>query len=88
MKVRRRQFIDEYVEGGESAVLIGDQVFVLSELATTILAAIGDSTVDVDAVAAVLGSTFGAPPDGIDLVDATAAALESLAAQGLVQIPE
>jgi len=88
MRVRRVPFFDEYVEGGESAVLVGDRVFVLSELATTILAAIGDETVSVDGVAAVLEEAFGAPPDGTDLSAATAAAGRELAAQGLLEIAD
>jgi len=88
MRVRRVPFLDEYAEGGESAVLVGDRVFVLSELATTILAAIGDETVSVDAVAAVLGEAFGAPPEGTGLFAATAAAIHELAAQGLLEITD
>jgi len=88
MRVRRVAFLDEYVEGGESAVLVGDRVFVLSELATTILAATGDETVPVDVVAAVLEEAFGAPPDGTDLSAATAAAVRELVAQGLLEITE
>lgn len=86
MRVRRVPFLDEYAEGGESAVLVGDRVFVLSELATTILAAIGDETVSIDVVAAVLEEAFGAPPDGTDLSAATAAAVQELVAQGLLLI--
>jgi hypothetical protein len=86
MKVRRVPWLDEYVEGGESAVLVDDRVFVLSELATTLLAAIGPGAVEVEHVAAVLGERFGAPPDGTDLFDATAAALRELAEQGLVEM--
>lgn len=88
MRVRRIPFLDEYAEGGESAVLVGDRVFVLSELATTILAAIGDETVSVDVVAAALEEAFGAPPDGTDLSSATAAAVQELVAQGLLEITE
>jgi len=87
VKVRRVAWLDEYVESGESAVLVADRVFVLSELATVILEAIGSGTVEVEEVAAVLEDGFGAPPDGTDLVDATAAALSELAAQGLVEMP-
>lgn len=86
MRVRRVPFLDEYAEGGESAVLVGDRVLVLSELATTILAAIGDETVSIDVVAAVLEEAFGAPPDGTDLPGATAAAVRELVAQGLLEI--
>lgn len=88
MRVRRAPFLDEYAEGGESAVLVGDRVFVLSELATTILAAVGDETVSVDVVAAVLEEAFGAPPDGTDLSAATAAAVQELVAQGLLEITD
>lgn len=84
MKVRRVPWLDEYVEDGESAVLVEDQVFVLSPLATSLLAAIGGSVRDVAEVAGVLGDAFGAPPDGTALVDATEAAVRELAAQGLV----
>jgi hypothetical protein len=87
MKVSRVPWLDEYVEGGESAVLVDDRVFVLSELATVILEAVGSGTVEVEHVAAVLGERFGAPPDGMDLLDATAAALRELAEQGLVEMP-
>lgn len=86
MRVRRVPFLDEYAEGGESAVLVGDRVFVLSELATTILAAIGDETVPIDVVAAVLEEAFGAPPDGTDLSAASAAAVQELVVQGLLEI--
>ena len=88
MRVRRVPFLDEYAEGGESAVLVGDRVFVLSELATTILAAIGDEAVPVAVVAAVLEEAFGAPPDGTDLSAATAAAVQELVAQGLLEITD
>lgn len=88
MRVRRVLFLDEYAEGGESAVLVGDRVFVLSELATTILAAIGDEAVSVDGVAAVLEEAFGAPPGGIELSAATAAAVHELVVQGLVEIAD
>ena len=87
MKVRRVQWLDEYVEGGESAVLVDDQVFVLSEVGATILEAIGSELVELEHVAEVLGERFGAPPDGTDLFDATAAALRELAEQGLVEMP-
>ena len=78
-------YLDEYVEQGESAVLVDDQVYVLSPLATTVLAAIGDGQVEVADIAAVLGEVHGAPPGG-DLVLATAEAVRTLAVQGLVEI--
>lgn len=86
MTVRRVPCVDEYVEGGESAVLSDDQVFVLSPLATTILAVIGEDAVDVTDIAVVLGESFGEPPDGTGLVVATTAAIRSLAEIGLVEM--
>ena len=88
VRVRRRPYLDEYVEGGESAVLIDDQVFVLSPLATTILAVIGDRDVPVGEVAEVLAETYGEPPDGTDLLAATTSAVESLAESGLVEMSQ
>lgn len=88
MRVRRVPFLDDYAEGGESAVLVGDRVFVLSELATTILAAIGDEAVPVEVVAPVLEEAFGAPPDGTDLSAATAAAVQELVTQGLLELAD
>ena len=82
VKVRRREFLDQYVEDGESAVLVDDKVYVLSALATTIIEAAGDWT-SVPEVAAQLESVYGAPPEG-DLVDATATAVETLVEQGLL----
>ncbi len=84
MKATRVPYLDEYVEAGESAVLVADQVFVLSELATTILGVLGDDSVESAAVAEALLETYGAPPDGTDIHVATETALQTLAGQGLV----
>lgn len=85
MIARRAAYVDEYVEAGESAVLLEHRVLVLSPMATTILATIGEGEVDVATIAAVLEATFGAAPGG-DSVAATRAALESLAEKGLVEL--
>ena len=82
VKVRGREFLDQYVEDGESAVLVDDKVFVLSSLATTILESADDWT-SVPDVAAQLESVYGAPPEG-DLMDATTTAVETLVEQGLL----
>ena len=85
MKTRRLPFLDEYVEDGESAVLIDERVMVLSPLATTILAAADGGWVDVEEVAEALLAAFGPPPDGADLLSTTESAVLELAAQGLVE---
>lgn len=88
MNVRRRPFDDEYVEDGESAVLLDDQVFVLSPIATTILGFVGSSTVSVAEVAEVLRETYGDPPDGSHLLATTTAAVEALAELGLLELSD
>lgn len=86
--MRRRPFEDEYVEDGESAVLLDDQVFVLSPIATTILGFVGSSTVSVTEVADVLRETYGDPPDGSHLLATTTAAVEALAELGLLEFSD
>ncbi len=86
MRVRRRAFVDEYVEDGESAVMIEDRIVVLSPLATAMLSAMGSDWVEVSGLAADLGRVFGAPPDGVPVVEATEEALQCLAHDGVVEI--
>lgn len=88
MNVRRCPFDDEYVENGESAVLLGGQVIVLSPIATTILGFVGSSTVSVREVADVLRETYGDPPDGSHLLATTTAAVEALAELGLLELSD
>ncbi|MGH3331095.1 MAG: hypothetical protein ACRDPJ_07260 [Nocardioidaceae bacterium] len=86
MKAKRRPFHDEYIENGESAVFVDGRILVLSELATSILALMGDDLVDVSLVAEGLLEAYGPPGDGVDLEAATSAAMQNLAAEGLVEV--
>jgi hypothetical protein len=79
MRVRRGPILDEYAEDGEAAVLVGVDVIVLSPLATTLLALVGDDWTDARAVSAGLVAVFGSPPDGSSAEAMTVDALRSLA---------
>lgn len=74
---------DWFVDGDESAVLVGGQVIVLSALATAVV----DSTVrrlDVAALTDEVVRRFGAPPDD-DPEAATRAVLEELVEAGILR---
>jgi hypothetical protein len=83
VKVRRVPLVDEYVEDGESAVLVGDRVLVLSPLATTVLSLLGEEWTEVSWVAERLAMDFGAPVRD-DTERATIRALWHLSEQGLL----
>ena len=82
MRVRRLPVLDSVTREGETAVMIGTRVIVLSELASAALALIGDSS-EVEQVSHALVAEFGAPP-GVDPVEATLMVLRELSGQGLV----
>ena len=82
MRVRRLPVLDSVTRDGETAVMVGTRVVVLSELASAALALIEDS-VEVDEVSNALVEEFGAPP-GIEPVEATLMVLQELSGQGLV----
>lgn len=86
MKAKRRPFHDEYVENGESAVFIDGRILVLSEIGTSILAMVRDDWVDASTVADGLLEAYGPPGDGVDIEAATGAAMQNLAAEGLLEI--
>ncbi|HEY1134938.1 MAG TPA: hypothetical protein VGE77_10200 [Nocardioides sp.] len=95
LRVRRAPVADWYVEGDDSAVMVGANVLVLSALATAVLetldAADGPDGQDAGAwtdatvVTAALVERFGAP-DGVDVHEVTATALADLAAQHVVEL--
>ena len=75
----RVEVLDEYDEAGRRAILVGDRVMVVSELAATILDALPAET---PVVAERLLERFGPPPRGLD--EAVREALRELADGGLV----
>lgn len=92
LRVRRAPVADWYVEGEESAVMVGATVVVLSALATAVLEILdgagsgagADGWTDTAVVTAGLVELFGAP-DGVDAHAATATVLADLAEQGVVE---
>lgn len=83
-KARALAVDDQVVRDGESVVLVGQRVILLSALATTLLQACPDWT-DLLALTEHLLARFGPPQDG-DAVEATRAAVHELHEQGLVEL--
>jgi hypothetical protein len=88
MRVRRREVVDEYVEG-DRVVLYTEalDVVALSELGSAAWAAIGSDWTDAAQVGESLEEAFGAPPDGL-LDEAVSRVLDQLRAQGLVDFAQ
>lgn len=63
-RVRRLPVLDEYVEDGVSAVMVDDQVLALSELATLVLALLGDGELTRGELEAQLVAEVGEPAEG------------------------
>lgn len=83
MTVTRTDWDDWYVDGDRSAVFVGGNVLVLSELATALLRHVDEAT-DVATLADLLGEEFGVPEDG-DLLGATEATVTELVDRGVLR---
>lgn len=85
-RVRRTTWLDWYVDGDESAVMVGANVVVLSALASALLEAVApDGWTAVAEVVVALREEFG-DPVGTSAEAATADALRDLAAEGVVEL--
>ncbi len=95
LRVRRAPVADWYVDGDDSAVMVGANVVVLSQLATAVLQILdgdgdgdggaGDGAwTDATVLTAGLVERFGEPA-GLDVHAATAAVLADLAEQQVVE---
>jgi len=84
MRVSRGSITDAVTRDGETVVMVGDQVMLLSPLASAALARI-DGDTDVAVVGAALVEMFGAPPDG-DPISMTLSVLQDLSAAGVVKL--
>lgn len=82
MRVTRSDWLDWYVADRESAVLVGDQVLVLSELATVLVDLVGEGASNEE-LAAGLASQFGLPEER-DLLAETSARLRELIDAGVL----
>ena len=83
---RRTPVVDEYVEHGRSAVLVGERVLVLSEMATAVLDVVGiaDAT-PLEVVTEALVERFGPPPGDVEPADACLEVTNVLVEQGLIE---
>ncbi|MFB9312312.1 PqqD family peptide modification chaperone [Nocardioides plantarum] len=82
MRVERAAWVDWYDDGRRSAVLVDDQVIVLSTLATSMVRHVVGGTL-VDDLVTALVTEFGAP-DGGDAHTATQAAVRDLVECGVL----
>ena len=81
--VRRGELDDWYVAGDRSAVMVGGQVLLLSELATTVVELVGEDGLALDSLAGELTRRFGAP-QGKGAVESTAEAVQVLVREGVL----
>ena len=86
MNVTRGDLHDWYVEGDDSAVFVGDQVLVLSPIATAILQVVGEETASLDEISEALLDRFGDP--GRPVAEVTGEMLRELAEQGVVRLSD
>jgi hypothetical protein len=88
MRARRREIVDEYVEGGRAAIYTDQgMVVLLSELATSAWTLLGEEWVPAETVAVRLVDEYGDPESGsAELL--TEGALTSLAEMSLVDLDE
>ena len=84
--MRRLPVQDEVVEGGESVVLVDGRVLVLSPVATTILALVGEDCVSLPRIVEGLVTAFGDPGGNVGIVAMTESALRDLRCEGLVNL--
>lgn len=83
MFVTRTDWVDWYVDGDESAVLVGGNVVVLSQLATALVGAVGAGGSSVTALTDTLIGEFGEPEVGGALA-ATEVAIADLVDAGVL----
>lgn len=85
MFVTRTAWLDWYVDGAESAVLVDGNVVVLSLLATTLVEAIGATGRSLVDLTDTLVAEFGVPMQGA-AVTVTRAALVDLIGAGVLAV--
>lgn len=86
MRARRREIVDEYAEDGRAAVYTdAGTVVLLSELATSAWAMLGEGWVESDTLAERLVAEYGDPEES-SAVELTRQALTSLAEMSLVEL--
>jgi hypothetical protein len=85
MNLHRAELDDLWSDGTRTAVFANDNVVVLSEMASTILAAIPEQgSTTLDEVVAVVVSAYGPPEPPVDAVAVVGQQVEDLAAHKIV----
>ena len=87
VKIRRLPVLDEYVEDGLSAVFVDNQVVALSELATMVLALVGDAGMTRGDLETLLVAEVGEPDDGT-VGEALEPILAALVDQSLIALDD
>jgi hypothetical protein len=85
MRATRREVDDEYAEDGQCALLVAQEIVVLSPLASFVWTLLADGPKATRELVPALVDAFGAP-EGSNPDELTEACLEQLAAQGLVSL--
>ena len=85
MRARRLPVVDEYLDGDQLAVFVGNTVVVLSEVASAALGAVGEQWTELAAITSAVIDGVGSPPAGSPH-DAVAAILSYLAERNLVDL--
>ena len=89
MRVRRGELVDVYDEDGRAAVMAGEQVMVLSELATCILASVPETGwAPLDDIVARVIATIGTPDEPLDPHAITRAQVRDLASHAVLVVDE
>jgi len=83
MRISRTEVVDELRDGARSAVMVGNDVIVLSEVPTALLAALSEGPLDVGELEQRLSEIFGPAPSG-----AVAEVVTQLQQAGLVTTSE
>ena len=84
MKVLSRlPVLDEYADAARCAVMLGNDVLVLSEIPTALLRALSEGPRSLDEVEARLAADFGPAPEG-----ALADVVDQLVDAGLLEVTE
>jgi hypothetical protein len=85
MRATRREVEDEYAEDGQCALLVEQEIVVLSPLASLVWTLLADGPKATRELVPTLVEAFGAP-EGSSPDELTDTCLEQLAAQGLVTL--
>jgi hypothetical protein len=85
MRATRREVDDEYAEDGQYALLVDQEIVVLSPLASLVWTLLADGPRTASELVPPLVEAFGTP-EGSSPDELTDVCLEQLAAQGLVTL--